>query len=543
MSSGAPRTTLSDRTMDHGRKPASPVQEGLVLGVFFFVVYALTRTRDVGGDDTVFAMAIRGFLDQGSLQSGLLLHPHHLLYNPVVAVVSRMLEAVGAHLLVLDVGALVSALAGATTAGLLVVVLRRHGASEGTTLLTAVVLGTSGGLWQFSTRLEVYAPAALAVLIWLAVVVSRRHSAGRLGGALSAAVLAHVATAVLSVPTAWRQRPRLSRLVPTLVIGLGLPSLLTLCATALSVGSFRPETIARRIVPITLGRHATGGGAHDVANALHGLLWWGWYRHTPVLQDAARAVFDGLAVAATILAAGLVALGVWRMIRTGGSLERYAAFGILAFSPLWLVWDVGNVEHTVAAAPLFAVLLAAGAESLPRAPGTLVLGALAACLVLGNGLGSAVPQSRPENGRVWVISDFVRRTTPPEATVLSLGRDARLRLGLQHLSGRRIVDLTLAAHSAERRARSPRLALRYWADRARAADQLWALSDVLAADADHTVGALGIPPETWHAVRAHLRPARREVLRPDGVVIREPFTLTRIRWIQTDQSNAPARRQ
>jgi hypothetical protein len=58
-----------------------------------------------------------------------------------------------------------------------------------------------------------------------------------------------------------------------------------------------------------------------------------------------------------------------------------AVLGFAASVPLWLVWDVGNVEHTVVAVPFLAVPVGLGAESLPARGGELALGA--AVMLLG----------------------------------------------------------------------------------------------------------------------------------------------------------------
>ena len=140
-----------------------------MIGGVFFVAYLLTRTRDLGGDDTVFAMAVDSLLSGGG-PSREVFHPHHALFNPLVAAVCRVLRLAGLHPFVTDVGAARAALFAAAVAGGLVPVLRRAGVGEGPALLAAAVAGASGGLWQYGTCMEVYALAAATVLLWLAVV-------------------------------------------------------------------------------------------------------------------------------------------------------------------------------------------------------------------------------------------------------------------------------------------------------------------------------------------------------------------------------------
>src|SRR3989304_1332485 len=79
-----------------GRKRAPPAQQALVIGAVVLVVYLLTRTRDLGGDDTVFAMAVDSLLSGGG-PSREVFHPHHALFNPLVAAGGWLLRLRGLH--------------------------------------------------------------------------------------------------------------------------------------------------------------------------------------------------------------------------------------------------------------------------------------------------------------------------------------------------------------------------------------------------------------------------------------------------------------
>jgi len=150
-------------------RPITPVQEAVTAGAVSLAAYLLTRTRDFGGDDTVFAMAVDAFLG-GKGASMEVVHPHHPVYNLLVAAVTGVLRLVGLRPLVLDVGAAVAAVAAAGAVGVVVWLLRREGIDEWTSLLGGMVLAVSAGMWQFATRMEVYTLVALAVAVWLAVV-------------------------------------------------------------------------------------------------------------------------------------------------------------------------------------------------------------------------------------------------------------------------------------------------------------------------------------------------------------------------------------
>jgi len=523
------------------RRPATPAQEGAVLGVAAFAVFLLTRTRDVGGDGTVFAVAVERVLE-GHRPSWQFFHPHHVLYNPLVAVTTALLRFAGIRILALDGGALVSALAGAAVAGGLVVVLRRHGAGEITALLAAVAAAVSAGLWGFSTRMEVYALEALAALVWLAVVSSPRPKTATAAGSISFAVLAHIAASLLVIPTLvrfWR-RPRRG----VLAAGLGLAGAGVVLAAALVAGSpgmALPQRLGR-IVPASGGSYLGGPSVRGAAHAVAALGAWRWYDAVAVFRPPWPRVFDGAGTVGALILLGLIVFGAATSVRRRSRLGIMAVLGFAAFVPLWLVWDVGNVEHTVVAVPFLAVLAALGAEGLPVRGGKLALGAAVVLLGVTNAVGSAIPQSRPENGRVWIEASFIRSHTDPGAILLTTGLDSRERLGLPYLSGRRIMDLTLLARAARRQSLPPTAALGPWLRAAREAPQLWVIGNLWEPGVATAIAKLGIDPAAWNAVVHRLVPVRRERLEPAGGVITGPFLLTRV-WLAPvpGERRSPAR--
>jgi hypothetical protein len=508
-------------------KPATPTQQGLVIGVAFFVAYLLTRTRDLVGDPTIFAIAVDSFLGGRGIRHEFF-HPHHPLFNPLVAAITWFLHVLGFHPFIVDVGAGVAAFFAATVVAALVPLLRRAGVGEGPALLAAAAAGASGGLWQFATCMEVYGLTAAAVLLWLTVVGQRRPAALASAASLAAVTLAHLASGVLVLPTAIRLRKRMGAMV--VAVGAGL----TLAATALITifilfhHASTPQQWLHLVIPgyaeDYLGRSTRGPWLQTLVD----LALWGWYHGVPVFSpDAARWLDVAGAFAVAILLVVLAA-GVLAAVRDRHPLAVTAALAIAAYVPLWLIWDVGNVEHAVAAVPLFATLIAFGAAKLPRRRGQIALGTALLLLLLVNGLASAVPQSRPENGREWVIASFVSANVPKDAVVLSVGVDPRLRLSLPYLSGRRVVMLTLDVLSARAQGRSPLQALDYWMGAGINAPSVWVTTDVLDPGSVAWVERLGIPASTWSRVVSAGRPVQRRVLEPDGVVIRQSFVLTEL---------------
>jgi hypothetical protein len=513
--------------MDAGRTPASPTRQAAVVGAVSFATYLLTRTRDLGGDDTVFAMAV-GRVLSGHGVTRELFHPHHPIYNPIVAAVCWVLRLVGFHPFVSDVGAAVSALAAALVAGGVVLLLRRAGVREGPALLAGVVAGASGGLWQFGTCMEVYALTAAAVLLWLAAVGRDNPKPLPAGASVSLAMLGHLTAGLLVVPTAIRLRARPASAAWAVAVGVGLAGVALAAMLALFHHAYTPGQWFRTVLPARGGSYLGAPAPLAMLGAVRDLLVWRWYRSVPVFTPAATGWLDVAGAVAAALALVVLAAGLIAAVTDRHPLAVAASLAIAAYLPLWLMWDVGNVEHTVAATPLFATVLAFGAAKLPRRYGEALLGAVALLLIVANGLGSAVPQSKAENSRAWVIASFVSKTVPADGVLLTVGVEPRLRLALPYLSGRRVVSLTLDVESARAQGRPPSAALAYWMEAGRGARSLWVTPDALDRATSAWVENLGIPSAVWSRVVAGARPLRRRMLPADGVVIKEPFVLTEI---------------
>jgi hypothetical protein len=508
-------------------KPATPVQLGLGIGAAFFIVYLLTPTRDLVGDDTIFAIAVDGFLTGKGIPREFF-HPHHPFFNPLVAAITWLVRLLGFHPIILDVGAGVAAFFAATVVAALVPLLRRTGVREGPALLAAAVAGASGGLWQYATCMEVYTLTATAVLVWLATVGRARPDPLASGASLAVSMLTHLAAGLLLVPTAIRFRKRPGAMVLAVGVGLTAAATTVIVIFVVFLHAYTPRRWLHLLLPGYLGGYLGHSTQGTVLRTLADLAVWRWYRGVPVFSPATSRWLDAASAVALAVLLVTIAAGVLAAVRDRNPLAVTAALGLAAYVPLWLVWDVGNVEHAVAVTPLFATLIAFGAARLPGRSGEVGLATVLAVFLVVNGLGSAVPQSRPENGRDWVIATFVSDNVPKDAVVLSVGVDPRLRLSLPYLSGRRVVTLRLDVESARDQGRSPMDGLAYWMGAGIAGRSVWVTPDVLDPRSAGPVERMGIPLGLWSRVVQAARPVERRVLEPDGLVIREPFVLTRI---------------
>lgn len=492
-----------------------------------FALYLLTRTRHFGGDDTVFATVVQRWLDLGEVERALL-HPHHLLYNPVVGAVAWLVRAATGSVLVLDAGAAVAGAAAAAAVAGVYLVARRHGVPDDVAALTAATMAVSGGMWQYATKMEVYTLAAAGVVAWLAAVADDRSSWRRLTAGFAAPWLGHTVLLLLLLPGVWLQRRRARVVAAALAAGVALPGLAVAVLLALARGVRTPAAMAELMVGGELGHWLSAPDPAGALQALDGTVVWRSYRALAVFPPSAAALFDLLGAFAAVALAAAVVWGGVRGLRDGNPLAVAAASGVAVLVPLWLVWDTGNPEHAVAATPLFAVLAAMGFSALPRRLAVAGLGAVAAALLAANGLGSALPRTQPQLSRTLVIAEHVRATIPGNGLLVAVGIDPELRLALPYLSSRRVIDLTSEVHAARRSGAPPEAALQRWLRTAAAAPEAWLLEDIGRPEITAWVEELDISQVAWRHALTAIRGGEESALEADGVVIREPVILRRV---------------
>jgi len=424
--------------------------KALVLAVCAFLLYTATRTRHFGGDDTVFAIAVQRWLDVGALEPTFI-HPHHLLYNPMVAGLSWLVR-----------GAAVSAAAAAAAAAGTYLVLRRHEVGDDSALMAAVTLILAGGVWKYATRMEVYTFAAAGVVVWLAAVADRHGSWRKEAVGFAAPWLGHSVLGLLVLPGAWLLRGRPRVLMAAILGGVVVPGAIVV---GLLAGVRKVDGLAGVLEIFAgpgLGRWLSAPDPIGALRALHGLVIWQSYRGLPVYPPWVMWTFDMLGAIASAILGALLIWGIVVVLRDGSRVGRTALAGIAVLVPLWLVWDSGNTEHVVAAAPLFVVLVAVGASSIRRRVALAALVVVAVSMLVVNGLGSALLETQPHLSRVMMVADHVQRTVPDGGTLVTIGVDAELRLGLPYLASRHVVDLTSLVHSARRAGAPPTAAVERW---------------------------------------------------------------------------------
>jgi hypothetical protein len=410
----------------------------------------------------------------------------------------------------------------------LFLVLRRFRIDDNLALLASVVLAVSGGMWRYATRMEVYALAAAGVVVWLAAMSNPNASWKRLSAGFAAPWLGHSVLGLLALPGAWLHRCRPRVLAKAIGAGLFAPGIAALGLLAWLNGARSVPAVVSTIVGSGSGRWLSIPDPLAASAALRDLVALKAYHSLPVFSQGATVLFDLLGLLSTVCLAGLVVWGAAVSIRDRSPVGVVAVLGIAVLVPLWLVWNVGNSEHAVAASPLFAVLVAVGASAAGRKTGSLLLAAVALMLLIVNGVGSALLGTQAHLSRTLQVADFVHETVPEDGALVAVGVDPELRLALPHLGGRRVIDLTSIVHSARRAGATPQEALERWLQLAAAADDTWLLEDPDSREVERWITELGVPEPTWRSARAVLLLGRGATLAADDIVIRRSITLRRL---------------
>lgn len=171
------------------RGPRADLIFSTALGLAAFILYLSARNAFYGYDSLFYAEAV----ELGTAER--LLHPHHLLYNPICRLaygVARLFGYGGGALAPMHV---VNALVGGAGAAFAFALCRRLGARRWASALAGAGLATAAAYWANAAGVEVYplaTAAALAALYVAAPAPSREVKAAALAGvAFAGAALAH----------------------------------------------------------------------------------------------------------------------------------------------------------------------------------------------------------------------------------------------------------------------------------------------------------------------------------------------------------------
>lgn len=146
-----------------------------------------------------------------------LLHPHHLLYNPVAALWLGLVRALGVEGQGLAIVSLLNAVFGALSAGLVFLLLRRRGGVPRPLAFVGTALVVSSfGFWFYSVCIEVYIIPLFFLLAALFVLTADRLTPARLAvvGALHGIAMVfhqvHVLFGIVVLAALWMKRSDLT---------------------------------------------------------------------------------------------------------------------------------------------------------------------------------------------------------------------------------------------------------------------------------------------------------------------------------------------
>ncbi|MEP7218252.1 MAG: hypothetical protein ABI876_05020 [Bacteroidota bacterium] len=341
------------------RDDIAAVSAGLIAGIIYF----LTQTNRLTEDSVEYAAAAT----RGGLEG--LLHPHHLLFNPLLAAIYAVVGGSGATRQTLAMFQGLSILVSAVTIALVLLALRRMGCSLRVSSLLAAIFALGNGFWLYSSQIEVYNIAALCMIAAVAVSLIDGDIIATGRRALPAAIFTTLAmlfhqTAIFFVLAllvyGLRTLPREARrgfVLRSILPPLAVVGALYVAATWSVLGSIAPGTVFW--FATSYAHTGWWGGIEGMhfPKAIYGLadtvLAIDNLRRVGVLGWGAMA----LGVAGTVVAIR----GLRAATKNGGASVRYLSFlipWIIAHAAFVWWWYPSNIEFWIVLMP--ALFLLAG---------------------------------------------------------------------------------------------------------------------------------------------------------------------------------------
>ncbi len=290
------------------------------------------------------------------------LHPHHLAYGPLGSLIHSVLHSIGIGGSVLVPLQVVNALAGASGVALFCALVQRVTRRVDLALCGALLLGSSYAYWYYAVEVEVYAVAALFLIVclWLMVEVLQRPGLSyrlymALGCVQGMAVLFHQTNVLLCVPITLALVLGARRFSA----GVPVPSLRLFVAY---IGPFACVTVGSYIV-VGFGIY----GLRSWATFVEWMMfyartgWWGGAITYEKWADLGRGLSDTLAQPGGalfgLLLVGLLVLYLRRLLAGYACLVAVLFVWLACYGAFFMWWEPDNVEFWVASLPPFVLLL------------------------------------------------------------------------------------------------------------------------------------------------------------------------------------------
>ena len=446
-------------------RPTLPRFDQIALSLAVLLLDAGFLSSRYNFDGTVFALRVERALVLGDPNSlGELLHPRHLLYEPLGYLFCRAAGALGLHFRTIFLLQFLNVLFGVLSLALFHRIAFRLSSDRWLAAAATLMLAFSFGFWIFSIEAEVYVSGVCFLLLAFRSLLHRADSPSRPSSwitdalvlaAFGALALAnHLTFGLFLIPLGlesllYSRRPRKSwrsGLAPALLFSataLGLAGIAYLLAArmhpAASTLGFRQWVIgpANPETPYGYRQSYWASGLHSFPDFGRGMLHLFCAEPYP---DSGAGV--PVAIAAAWFLAWLLILGLYfrnaRALWKEDSRTQVLVLGWLIPSLVWnWSWQPINFELKVAMlAPLLlwaGITLSREKIRASRAwPGWL-LAAMALLLLGYNFFAAILPGSRPENNRDLQRARSIGEATEPNAAVFIAGSGPGYNLGKIYL--------------------------------------------------------------------------------------------------------------
>jgi hypothetical protein len=395
------------------------------------LIYLGSRSQAYNFDGTVFALYLRYSAAGGDIIR--VVHPHHLIYQPLAHLFYRLLEAFSYEPVTIFALELLSTLFGISGLILFYLLLKELGHPPMIRFFTFLALAFSFGYFLFSLEAEVYTLSSFFLIAtFLSIILTLRKKSNALsfnaGLFFGIGVLAHI-TNFLFLPACLfllkKNKRRLSYF-------LGASALIPLI-------SYGIVLILKGFPNLDAGLSWFLGAAADRAPGTSLIRW----SASPVnflisLKSLGKALVTADCYPADPLSlpfiitryivltiAGLLFFLSLKQIRKKDEAITASLIWFLSYFIFFSFWDVGGIEFFVAMLPPFFLILASGGSELIRTFGSRkaigVYFLFIALILIINLTCGIRPRSEAENNLNYQKALFIKEHTEKEDVVMIIG--------------------------------------------------------------------------------------------------------------------------
>ena len=496
----------------------------------FAVIFISYPTYDYFFDDLTFAMAIEGVAAGGN--PAWLLHPHHLLFSPLIYFLYTLAQAAGIHVRSLLVMQVFTSLVAAAGLWFFAGILDKLRFDRNASLAGMVLLGSLYNYWHLGTMGDNLVPACVTgiALMWFLTRNPRPGNIGRYaiaaGLIMSFGILMHQTAAVFfpaAVFIIWRKcRPahRTTACAVFFLTAAAVTAFFYLAAGIFVAGLRTPSEFLGWILGY-FGKDPRTGymvsySSLQISNiTAAGEAWFqSLFGYWPFPEGAAKLAWLTGALLSVALFLWCITRAVLAKTHRAGP-ESIFLKGVLvwivAHALFFLWWSPGLSRFWILSLPGWCLLTMVGARVITRH--RILLGAFAWFLVvLVEAVvfsAAALHEMRPSSNRFLPMARQLAEETPDDATIVisGVGKFTALKAYVPYFARRRmlILDWQFADKSVPAEEASAALLERIAALRKRG--PVYLLSEAVAPDLDRHFREI-------HGVSLG---KLRKALKPDGM--------------------------